>query len=35
MSRSSTEVKYKEVVDATTKLIWVQSLRIELGISED
>jgi hypothetical protein len=35
MSRSSTEVEYKEVVDATAKLIWVQSLLIELGISED
>jgi histone deacetylase 1/2 len=31
LSRSSTEAKYKSLVNATTKLIWVQTLFTELG----
>ncbi|XP_071680105.1 uncharacterized protein [Lolium perenne] len=34
VSRSSTEAEYKAVADATTELIWVQSLLRELRISQ-
>jgi hypothetical protein len=33
VSRSSTEVEYRAIADATAELIWVQSLLRELGIS--
>jgi histone deacetylase 1/2 len=32
VSRSSTEVEYKAIADATTELIWVEALLKELGI---
>ena len=32
ISRSSTEVEYKAIVDATAKWIWIQVLLSELGI---
>ena len=35
VSRSSTEAEYKTVSNATPKLIWVQSLLRELGVSQD
>jgi hypothetical protein len=33
ISRSSTEAKYKSLTNATTEVIWVQSILTELGIS--
>jgi hypothetical protein len=35
VSRSSTEAKYKSLANATTKIIWVQSLIEELGLKLD
>jgi histone deacetylase 1/2 len=35
VSRSSTESEYKAVANATAKIIWVQSLLKELGISQN
>lgn len=34
VSRSSTEAKYKALANATTEVIWVQSLLYELGVSQ-
>jgi hypothetical protein len=34
VSHSSTEVEYKEIANATTKLIWIQVLLRELGIHQ-
>jgi histone deacetylase 1/2 len=34
VSRSSTEAEYKAVANATTELIWVQSLLRELRVSQ-
>jgi hypothetical protein len=31
--RSSTEVEYKALVDATTELIWTEALLWELGVT--
>ncbi|XP_051208651.1 uncharacterized mitochondrial protein AtMg00810-like [Lolium perenne] len=33
VSRNSTEAEYKAVTDATAKLIWIESLLRELGVS--
>jgi histone deacetylase 1/2 len=35
VSRSIAEAKYKAVANATAKLIWVQSLLRELGVSQN
>jgi hypothetical protein len=32
VSRSSTEIEYKALANATAKIIWVQNLLTELGI---
>jgi hypothetical protein len=34
VSRSSTEVEYKALANATAEVIWVQSLLAELGVSQ-
>jgi hypothetical protein len=34
VSRSSTEVEYKEIANATAELIWIQVLLRELGIHQ-
>ena len=33
VARSNTEAKYKALANASTELLWLQSLTIELGIS--
>jgi histone deacetylase 1/2 len=35
VSRSSTEVEYKTLANATAEVIWVQSLLTELGVSQE
>jgi hypothetical protein len=35
ISRSSTESEYKAMANATTEIIWVQSILKELGVKED
>jgi hypothetical protein len=34
VSRSSTEVEYKSLVNATAEVMWVQTLLAELGVSQ-
>jgi hypothetical protein len=34
VSRSSTEAEYKTLANATTKVIWIQSILQELGIKQ-
>jgi hypothetical protein len=34
VSRSSTEAEYKSLENATAEVIWVQTIMIELGISQ-
>jgi hypothetical protein len=34
VSRSSTEVEYKSLENATAEVIWVQTIMRELGISQ-
>jgi hypothetical protein len=34
MSRSSTEVEYKALANATAEVIWIQAVLCELGVSQ-
>jgi histone deacetylase 1/2 len=34
MSRSSTEVEYKSLANATSEIIWIESLLAELGVKQ-